>query len=73
MISHRLFDSPSTALLTFAPPSAADRIEHRPFLTLMKSEWNSQVETLFRSIGSLNHKAVEWSKERLYGGEVGEK
>lgn len=69
-LSTRLIDASSSIP---APLSAAQRIEHRPFMQMMKSQWNSQVEALFQSVGGFNSKAVDWSKRTLYGGYVNSK
>jgi hypothetical protein len=63
-LSVRLIDA---SALASAPLPAAQRIEHRPFLSMMKSQWNNQVETLFRGVGDLNQKATTWGRRTLYG------
>ncbi|KAI0340277.1 hypothetical protein BDW22DRAFT_1334357 [Trametopsis cervina] len=67
VLSTRLADASAAAPTTLP---AALRIEHRPLLSAVKSQWNTQVETVFRGIGDLNKKAVNWSKQTLYGGYV---
>ena len=69
-LSRRLVDA---SVSTPGPLPAAQRIEHRPLLQMLKTEWNTQVETLFRSAGDLNRKAIDWSKRTLYGGYVDSK
>lgn len=50
--------------------SAAQRVEHHRLKQMVKSQWNTQVQTLFQSVGGLNRKAIEWSQQTLYGGYV---
>ena len=66
-LSAKLVDA---SALTAAPPPAAARIEQRPFATLMKSQWNAQVATLFQGVGDLRHRAIDWTRQTLYGGEA---
>lgn len=54
---------------TNAPPSAFDRIEHRPFRLLVQSGWNKQVETAFRDARDLSTRTIDWSRRKLYGEE----
>ncbi|CAL1710211.1 unnamed protein product [Somion occarium] len=65
-LSRRLVDASTIP----APPSAAARIEESRFNTVLKSRWNTEVATLFQSIGELDQKAVAWGKRVLYGGDV---
>ena len=64
-LSMRLADA---STITTAPLPAAERIQHRPFAAAVQNQWNTQVETLFRSISDLNRKAGDWTKRTLYGG-----
>ena len=56
-----------------APIPAAERVKHRPFLQMVKSQWNTQIETLFHGVGDLNRKAFDWSQRTLYGRQVDSK
>ncbi|KAI0826017.1 hypothetical protein BC629DRAFT_1586875 [Irpex lacteus] len=69
-LSTRLLDS---SAITTAPLPAVERIQHRPFVSQVKSQWNNQVETLFRGISDINRKAGEWTKRTLYGQYPGPK
>ncbi|KAI0088363.1 hypothetical protein BDY19DRAFT_950527 [Irpex rosettiformis] len=62
-LSIRLTDA---STIPVGPLPASERIQHRPFVSMMKNQWNIQVETLFRSIGDLNRKAGDWTKRTLY-------
>ncbi|KAI0696338.1 hypothetical protein BC835DRAFT_873289 [Cytidiella melzeri] len=62
-----LLTDTSASAIASAPVPAVLRIQHRPFVSMMKSQWNAQVEILFRSIGDLNQSAITWSKRSLYG------
>ncbi|EKM57298.1 uncharacterized protein PHACADRAFT_92257 [Phanerochaete carnosa HHB-10118-sp] len=54
---------------TNAPPSAFDRIQHRPFRLLLQNGWNNQVESLFRDAQGFSTRTIEWSRRKLYGEE----
>lgn len=49
-----------------APLSAASRIQHRPFASLLKSSWNDNVERLFKTVGEWDAVAVEQGRKLLY-------
>ncbi|GJE93080.1 hypothetical protein PsYK624_092390 [Phanerochaete sordida] len=52
---------------THAPPSAFDRIEHRPFRVLLQSGWNHQVESMFRDARDFSTWAADWGRQKVYG------
>ncbi|KAI0943519.1 hypothetical protein AcW1_002666 [Taiwanofungus camphoratus] len=66
-LSQRLLDSPYG---TSAPPPASERILRRPFATVLKSQWNTQMETLFRTAGEWDQRATDWGRRILYGGDA---
>ncbi|KZT64985.1 hypothetical protein DAEQUDRAFT_769224 [Daedalea quercina L-15889] len=66
-LSRRLVEADS---IVPAPPPAAERISQRPFTTLLKHQWNTQVEALFRSAGDWDRRVVGWGRRVLYGGDA---
>ncbi|KAI0366551.1 hypothetical protein BV20DRAFT_971713 [Pilatotrama ljubarskyi] len=54
-----------------APVPAAARIPQRPFVSMLQSSWNNQVEALFRRTRDIDQHVVEWARRTLYGGEAG--
>ncbi|KAF8351986.1 hypothetical protein F5887DRAFT_933364 [Amanita rubescens] len=63
-LNTRITDS---VALVNAPPSAAARIERRPFASLVESRWNREVETLFRGFYSWDNRLQQWCKDVFYG------
>ncbi len=63
-LNTRITDS---VALVNAPPSAAARIERRPFASLVESRWNREVETLFRGFYSWDNRLQQWYKDVFYG------
>ncbi|KAF8065047.1 hypothetical protein FPV67DRAFT_167006 [Lyophyllum atratum] len=63
-LSARLIEDPTFAQ---AAPSAATRITHRPFTSLMKAKWNQEIEYLFAGFASWDQRAQEWGRRVLYG------
>ena len=53
-----------------APIPASQRIPDRTFVAALQSQWNSQIEALFRGAGELDRQVVEWGRKALYGGDV---
>ncbi|KAH9914100.1 uncharacterized protein B0H18DRAFT_856582, partial [Fomitopsis serialis] len=51
-----------------APPPASERIIRRPFTAMLKHQWNTEVEALFRSAGDWDRRVVDWGRKVLYGG-----
>ncbi|KAI0752563.1 hypothetical protein C8Q80DRAFT_1146936 [Daedaleopsis nitida] len=54
-----------------APIPASQRIPERPFTAMLQSQWNTQIEALFRSTRALDQQVVEWGRKTLYGGDAG--
>ncbi|KAI0783246.1 hypothetical protein C8Q75DRAFT_726356 [Abortiporus biennis] len=63
-LSRRLLDA-STEIP--APLPAVERIQRKPFLSMIQARWNSQLESVFKGFGQLDTRAVEWGKRVLYG------
>lgn len=53
-----------------APPPASERIHQRPFDTMLKHQWNIQVEALFHAVGDWDRRVVDWGRRVLYGGDA---
>ncbi|KAI1792731.1 hypothetical protein LXA43DRAFT_972392 [Ganoderma leucocontextum] len=53
-----------------APIPASQRIPDRTFVAALQSQWNSQIEALFRGARELDQQAVEWGRKTLYGGNA---
>jgi len=62
-LNTRITDS---VALVNAPPSAAARIERRPFASLVESRWNREIETLFRGFYSWDNRFQQWCKDVFY-------
>ncbi|PFH50867.1 hypothetical protein AMATHDRAFT_144082 [Amanita thiersii Skay4041] len=63
-LSKRLTES---AALTNAPPPAAARVQHSPFMSMVHSKWNQEIEYLFRGFHSWEQRLQDWSRNLLYG------
>ncbi|KAG6810438.1 hypothetical protein H0H92_011857 [Tricholoma furcatifolium] len=63
-LSVRLVETPT---LVQAPPSAATRITHSPFTSMLKAKWNQEVENLFTGAANLDQRALEVGKKLMYG------
>ncbi|KAG6833268.1 hypothetical protein H0H87_009443 [Tephrocybe sp. NHM501043] len=63
-LSVRLVETPT---LVQAPPSAATRITHHPFTSMLQAKWNQEVEYLFAGFGSWDRRAQEWGRRLFYG------
>ncbi|KAH9944923.1 hypothetical protein B0H21DRAFT_694243 [Amylocystis lapponica] len=66
-LSERLLDAPSDIP---APIPASQRITYHPFSSMLKSQWNAQVETVFRAAGEWDQRVMGWSRRLLYGGDA---
>ncbi|KAF9810973.1 hypothetical protein IEO21_06730 [Rhodonia placenta] len=64
-LSQRLLDAPSNIP---APASAAQRIVRHPFASLLKNQWNTQLETLFQGADGWGRRVSDWTRDKLYGG-----
>ncbi|PCH36757.1 hypothetical protein WOLCODRAFT_140569 [Wolfiporia cocos MD-104 SS10] len=53
-----------------APPPASQRIVQHPFSSMLKSQWNAQIEALFQSSGDWSRRTADWSQQVLYGGHA---
>ncbi|EPT03244.1 hypothetical protein FOMPIDRAFT_1047233 [Fomitopsis schrenkii] len=53
-----------------APLPASERIHQRPFDTMLKHQWNIQVEALFHAVGDWDRRVVDWGRRVLYGGDA---
>ncbi|EJF59874.1 hypothetical protein DICSQDRAFT_156037 [Dichomitus squalens LYAD-421 SS1] len=53
-----------------APVPASQRIPDRTFVTALQSQWNSQIETVFRGARQLDRSIIEWGRKTLYGGDA---
>ncbi|EIM87364.1 uncharacterized protein STEHIDRAFT_56384 [Stereum hirsutum FP-91666 SS1] len=50
-----------------APASAAARIVHEPFSSILKTQWNERLAGLYRTVGDSEGRLVQWGKKVLYG------
>ena len=64
LLSVRLVDTPTVVP---APPSAASRIEHKPFASLLQSKWNEQVGSVFDWVRTSDRRLEDWGHKLLYG------
>lgn len=71
VLSLRLSDAP--AIPPNAPTSAAARIQEKPFTSLLQSRWNTQMESVFKSLGQWDERVADWGRESLYGGDASSK
>ena len=53
-----------------APVPASQRIPQRPFVSMLKDKWNSQIEAVFRGTGRLEEDVAGWARKALYGGDA---
>ncbi|TFY59540.1 hypothetical protein EVG20_g7755 [Dentipellis fragilis] len=51
-----------------APASAAARVVHRPFTTLLKHQWNEKIAVFFDSTRASEERVADWGRRTLYGG-----
>ncbi|KZT04924.1 uncharacterized protein LAESUDRAFT_682052 [Laetiporus sulphureus 93-53] len=66
-LSQRLLDAPTSIP---APPAAVQRITHHPLASMLKSQWNAQIETVFRTARGWDRRAIDWTRRVLYGGDA---
>jgi len=64
LLSARLVETPT---LVKAPPTAASRISHQPFVSTLKGRWNDEIHNLFAGFSSWEQNAREYSRRLLYG------
>ncbi|KIJ16425.1 hypothetical protein PAXINDRAFT_113541 [Paxillus involutus ATCC 200175] len=50
-----------------SPPPASTRITHRPFTSMLQSQWNEQVAGAFATVGRWERRASEWGRKLVYG------
>ena len=43
-----------------SPPPASARINHRPFTSLLKDQWNQQTASIYRKFRSVDDRLLEW-------------
>ncbi|KZP17375.1 hypothetical protein FIBSPDRAFT_747096 [Athelia psychrophila] len=67
VLSQRLVGASSTVP---SPPSAATRITHRPFASLLKDKWNQQTATVVEKVHAWDGEVQEWGRKVLYGLET---
>lgn len=53
-----------------APLPAAARIAHHPFRSQLKTQWNTQIESLFRGVQGIDVRVAEWGRKVFYGGDA---
>ncbi|RPD61834.1 hypothetical protein L226DRAFT_612189 [Lentinus tigrinus ALCF2SS1-7] len=53
-----------------APIPASKRIPKRPFMSVVQSSWNTQIEALFHRTRELDQQVVDWGRKILYGGDA---
>lgn len=66
LLSVRLVDAPTVVP---APPSAASRIAHKPFASLMHEKWNEQVDSAYNWVRTSDRRLEDWGHRLLYGDE----
>ncbi|KAI0267492.1 hypothetical protein BC834DRAFT_871540 [Gloeopeniophorella convolvens] len=52
------------------PPSAADRITHSPFTSIVKQSWNDRLGELYGFTRREGERAGAWGRKVLYGGDA---
>lgn len=53
-----------------SPPPASARIQHRPFATLLKDNWNEQTASIYGNVRSWEGRAQEWGRKLFYETET---
>ncbi|KAK0202542.1 hypothetical protein DFS33DRAFT_1341027 [Desarmillaria ectypa] len=66
-LSVRLVETPNVVI---APPSAASRIAHRPFASLIHETWNGEVDAVYHWVRTSDKRLQEWGRKLLYGDKV---
>ncbi|KAF7986058.1 hypothetical protein HWV62_41438 [Athelia sp. TMB] len=63
VLSQRLVGASTTVP---SPPSAATRITHRPFTSLMKEKWNQQTAAVVEKVHGWDSEVQEWGRKFIY-------
>ncbi|PBK99735.1 hypothetical protein ARMGADRAFT_918707 [Armillaria gallica] len=66
-LSVRLVETPSVVI---APPSAASRIAHKPFASVIHETWNGEVGAVYHWVRTSDKRLQEWGRKLLYGDKV---